>query len=183
MAPKNLIKALNDLEQSKRVVGDCDAKIRRALRVLSRARLAEVDSLIRFHETLLFIRAYPPSASIAKQVERILKNFATRLQDLNENDADLSPLDDPEVSGITGGSVTSNFSYAIVRWLVAKYPAQVSIDWDWLEEEERFGATTRRFLPLLEEDAMVEAHVPYRGWLRAAIGREKELVWLMKRFP
>src|SRR6266481_4400302 len=182
MAPKNLIKALNDLEQSKRVFGDSDAKIRRALRVLSKARLAEVDSLIRFHETLLFIRAYPPRASVAKQVDRILKNFGSRLQDLSKNDADLSPLDDPEVSGIAGGSVTSNFSYAIVRWLVAKYPAQLAIDWDWFEEEDRFGATMPRFLPLLEDDAMVEAHVPYREWLRAAKGQERELVWLIRQF-
>jgi len=182
MAPKNLIKALNDLQQSKRIFGVGDAKIRRELNLLSKARLVEVDSLIRFHETLLFIRAYPPSASVAKQVERILKNFGSRVQDLNENDVDLSALDDPEVSGIAGGSVTSNFSYAIVRWLVAKYPAQLSIDWDWFEEEDRFGATMPRFLPLLEDDAMVEAHVPYRDWLRVARGRERELVWLIHQF-
>src|SRR5258706_8434608 len=39
-----------------------------------------------------------------------------------------------------------------------------------------------RFLPLLEDDAMVEAHVPYREWLRAAKGRRRELVWLIERF-
>ena len=39
-----------------------------------------------------------------------------------------------------------------------------------------------RFLPLLEEDAMVEAHVPYRDWLHAAKGRANELVWLLERF-
>src|SRR5438552_14265497 len=133
MATRNSAKLLVRLEESKRRFGDSDAKIRRALRVLSKARLAEVDSLIRFHETLLFIRAYPPSVSIAKEVERILKNFGSRVQDLNQNDADLSSLDDPEVSGIAGGSVTSNFSYAIVRWLVVKYPAQLSVDWDWFE--------------------------------------------------
>jgi hypothetical protein len=91
-------------------------------------------------------------------------------------------LDTPEVSGIAGGSVTSNFSYAIVRWLVAKFPAQLSIDWDWFEEEDRFGATMPRFMPLLEDDAMVEAHVPYREWMRAAKGRERELTWLIERF-
>jgi len=182
MAPENLIKALNDLEQAKRTFGESDAKIRRALRVLAKSELADADSLIRFHEALLFIRAYPSNASVAKQVERILKNFGTRVQTLSETDADLSPLDDPEVSGIAGGTVTSNFSYAIVRWLVAKYPAQLSIDWDWFEEEDRFGATIPRFMPLLEDDAMVEAHVPYREWLRAAKGRRRDLGWLIDQF-
>jgi len=69
-----------------------------------------------------------------------------------------------------------------VRWLAARFPAQISIDWDWFEEEERFGANMPRFLPLLEEDAMVEAHVPYRVWLRAAKGRANELVWLIRAF-
>ena len=86
------------------------------------------------------------------------------------------------MSGIAGGSVTSNFSYAIVRWLVAKYPAQLSIDWDWFEEEDRFGATMPRFLPLLEDDAMVEAHVPFQEWLDAARGRTRELTWLIEQF-
>ena len=101
---------------------------------------------------------------------------------LREADADLSPLDDPEVSGIAGTSVTSNFSYAIICWLAAKHPKQLAIDWDWFDEEERFGATMPRFLPLLEEEAMVEAHVPYRDYLRAAKGRANEVVWLIERF-
>ena len=174
---------LERVESAKRSYGSLQTRaISRTLSTLARRKIRDADSLIRFHETLLFFRAYPPNASVLNQVERILKTFDQRVSRLRESDVDLSALDDPEVSGIAGTSVTSNFSYALVRWLVEKYPAQVSIDWEWFEEEERFGATTRRFLPLLEEDALVEAHVPYREWLRAATGRAKELVWLIKRF-
>jgi hypothetical protein len=179
---KSPSRVLAELEESKRRFGEGDAKILRALSLLSKLRLTDADSLIRLHETLLFLRAYPTSQRVRKQVEKILKTFDERMAQLREADADLSPIDDPEVSGIVGTSVTSNFSYALVRWLTAKYPAQISIDWDWFEDEERFGATVRRFLPLLEEDAMVEAHVPYREWLRAATGRKNELVWLIGQF-
>jgi hypothetical protein len=111
-----------------------------------------------------------------------LKELKSRVAQLREQDVDLSPLDAPEVSGIAGTTVTSNFSFAIVRWLVAKYPSQLSIDWDWFEEEDRFGATMPRFLPLLEDDAMVEAHVPFRDWLHAATGGKNELEWIIGRF-
>lgn len=38
-------------------------------------------------------------------------------------------------------------------------------------------------MPLLEEDAFVEANVPYPGWLRAASGSERrELPWLLQQF-
>src|SRR6266550_1073638 len=179
---KSFSRVLAQLEELKRRFGDGDAKILRALAVLSKLKFTDAESLVRFHEALLFFRAYPPSAKVLKQVEAILKTFEQRVSQIRKSDIDLSPLDDPEVSGVTGTSVTSNFSYAIVCWLAAKYPAQLSIDWDWFEEEERFGANVPRFLPLLEEEGMVEAHVPYRDYLRAAKGRTNEFVWLIERF-
>src|SRR6266704_1117266 len=174
--------ALAELEELKRSLGNGSAKILRALRVLSKSKLTDAGQLIRFHETLLFFRAYPPSTKVLKQIESILRTFAKRISQLRDADVDLSPLDDPEVSGISGTSVTSNFSYEIVCWLVTKHSREIEIDWDWFEEEDRFGATMRRFLPLLEEDAMVEAHVPYREWLRAAKSRNDELAWIIERF-
>lgn len=145
-------------------------------------KVSDADSLIQQHERLLFLRAYPPNARTLKQVETQLKKIEKSVEGLRKADADLSPLDDPEVSGIAGTSVTSNFSHALVRWLARKYPRQVSIDWDWFEEDDRFGATMPRFLPLLGEDAMVEAHVPYREWLEAAKGRKNEVAWIIEQF-
>lgn len=178
----NCTRLLAELEELRRRFGTAPRLLEQKLRALSRRKFDDADELIRFHEALLFFGAYPPNASVRKQVEAILKTFGQRVSKLCEADADLSPLDDPEVSGIVGTSVTSNFSYAIVCWLAAKYPAHLSIDWDWFDEEERFGATMPRFLPLLAEDAMVEAHVPCRDWLRAAKGRANEVVWLIERF-
>ena len=182
MTRQNPTKALKDLEKLKRSFGGGDTKLAQALGNLSKSQFADADSLIRFHETLLFLRAYPPSARILKLAEDSLKSFDQRVARLVETDADLSPLDAPEVSGIAGGSVTSNFSYVIVRWLVEKYPRQLSIDWDWFEEEDRFGATMPRFLSLLDDDAMVEAHVPFQEWLDAARGRQNEVAWIIQRF-
>ena len=182
MPGQNPTRALEDLEKLKRDFGSGDAKLARALAATSKSQFADASSLIRFHETLLFLRAYAPSARILTLVEDILKSFAPRVSRLVEKDVDLSALDAPEVSGIDGRSVTSNFSYVIVRWLVEKYPRQLSIDWDWFDEEDRFGATMPRFLPLLEDDAMVEAHVPFQEWLDAARGRQNEVVWLIQRF-
>lgn len=179
---KQCTRLLDDLEKLKRSFGAAPGPLEKKVRALSDCKFDDAAELIRFHEALLFFRAYPPSREIRKQVESILKTFGERVSQLRETDADLAPLDDVEVSGIAGTSVTSNFSYAIVCWLAERYPAQLSIDWDWFEEEERFGATMPRFLPLLEEEAMVEAHVPYRDYLRSARGRANEVVWLIEKF-
>jgi hypothetical protein len=182
MVKKNPTDVLAELEKLRRQFGDDDAGLLRTLKNLSKSKFADAESLIRFHEILLFVRAYPQSAKVLKLVEQILKVFAKRVAQLRETEADLSPLDEPEVSGIAGTSVTSNFSYKIVCWLVKKYPAQISIDWDWMESEDQLGATLPRFLPLLADDAMVEAHVPFREWLRSARGRKSEIVWLIEQF-
>jgi hypothetical protein len=173
---------LDELERAKRQFEVPESKVIRTLSLLARRKIEDAKSLIRLHETLLFLRAYPQSASVLSQIEKSLRTLARVVPKLRDKDLDLSPLDEPEVSGIAGTTVTSNFSYAIVCWLVAKYPKQISIDWDWFEEEDRFGATMPRFLPLLEEEAMVEAHVPYRDWLRAAKGRKNEVGWLIGQF-
>lgn len=182
LTTRSALKALTTLEELRRRVGNGEAEILRASLVLARSRLRDAESVIRLHEVLLFLRAYPPSARVRGQVDAMLHSFAGRVAQLGTSGGDLRPLDAVEVSGITGTRVTSNFSYSIVRWLVTNHPGQVAIDWEWFDEEERFGATMSRFLPLLEEDAMVEAHVPYRDWLRAAKGRRKDLGWLIGRF-
>jgi hypothetical protein len=182
MAKNNQTQALADLEESKRGFGIDDTRLQRELQRVAKLSFSDAELLVRLHETLLFFRAYPPGAEVLELVEQILKTFAQRIPHLRKADADLSPLDGPEVSGIAGGSVTSNFSYALARWLAQKYPRQLSIDWDWMENEEQWSAILPRFLPLLADDAMVEAHVPLREWLQAATGRQSEIAWLIDRF-
>jgi hypothetical protein len=175
---------LDRLDEAKRQFGEgVHHTVQRILTQLARRKFRDAESLIRFHEILLFLRAYPQSARLVQLSEDLLAAFAQRIKLLREADADLSPLDDPEVSGIAGTAVTDTFTYNIVRWLLRRHPTQVSFDWDWFDDENRLAATWPRFIPLLEEDAAVEANVPYRQWLHAARGRKRrELPWLVERF-
>ena len=145
----------------------------------SRKKITDIDTLVRYHEELLFARAYPPNAAAVREVERELRGFANRVSALK---VDLAPLEHPEVSGIAGTSVTDTFSFYIVRWLLERHAEQIAIDWDWFEDENRLAETWPRFMPLLEEDTFVEANIPYREWLAAARKGQPELSWLMDRF-
>ena len=157
-------------------------RVERLLAQLSRKKFTDTDSLVRYHELLLFLRAYPHNASIMRAAERELRGFANRVSYLEQLEIDLAPLEHPEVSGIAGTSVTDTFSFYIVRRLLQRHPSQLEIYWEWFESENRLAATWPRFMPLLEEDAFVEANVPYREWLDAARGRSSELAWLMDQF-
>jgi hypothetical protein len=174
---------LDQLEKLKTQFGPKEAqRVQALLERVSRIAIRDAETLIRLHELLLFLRAYPHSPAVVRLTEVQLHALARRVSALRERGVDLSQLEHPDVSGIAGTSVTDTFSFFIVRWLVQHYPAQLSIYWDWFESENRLAETWPRFMPLLEEDANVEANVPYREWLAAARGREAELTWLVERF-
>jgi hypothetical protein len=59
----------------------------------------------------------------------------------------------------------------------------VEIDWDQWDESRAMTSILPRFLPLLEDDALVEADTPWRKWIESAQRtRSKDLVSLIKRF-
>jgi hypothetical protein len=158
------------------------SRIERLIAQLAHKKLNDTDTLFRYHELLLFMRAYAHTASIVRAVESELRGFANRVAFLEQRRIDLEPLQHPEWSGIAGTSVTDTFSFYIVRRLLQLYPSQVAIYWEWFEDENRLAATWPRFMPLLAEDAFVEANVPYREWLAAARGPRSELAWLIEQF-
>ena len=50
------------------------------------------------------------------------------------------------------------------------------------ESPDRLGAAWPRLLPLLDEEALADAGVPYLEWLTAGRGRERDLDWLLAAF-
>jgi len=174
------VKLLDQLDELKnQFTPDTARRVERLLDQLSRKKLNDTDSLVRYHEILLFLRAYPQNAAIVRTVEKELRGFSDRVSAL---EVELSPLQHPEVSGIAGTSVIDTFGFYIVRWLSQRHPSEIEIFWEWFESENRLAETWPRFMPLLEEDAFVEANVPYREWLSVARRNRKELAWLIDCF-
>lgn len=184
MASESIEHLLDRLDELKRSSSTNDlSRLVGALSRLDRRRFAAADLLIRFHEALLFMRAYPQNALILKQVETILSTFSRRVELVLRGGENIDSFSEPEVSGIVGTGLTANFSYAIARWLAERHPGEVSIDLVDYEDGSRLGETLPRFVPLLEEESLVEASVPYENWLLAARPKgARSLPWLIKCF-
>jgi len=152
------------------------------LRTIAASRFHQPAALIRLHETLLFLRAYPLTATVARLADRILFGFADRVAGV-----DLSAFEEPEVSGIAGTSLTAVFSYEVARGLAARHPKNVEIAWDCHDGIADLGPTLSKLLPLLAEDWPVEAHVPFRQWIAAMRSHAhsgdgtSDLTWLLRR--
>ncbi|MGA8866476.1 MAG: hypothetical protein WB510_05885 [Candidatus Sulfotelmatobacter sp.] len=162
------------------------ARIARLLIQLSRLQFTDPRHLIRFHEALLFLRAFPQSQALVARVEHLLNTFRRRIEELQSLRAGMSLFDDFDTSGISGTTMQDTLSFDVAQWLVRRIPRNVDIAWDdyWddFQADRARGNTWPRFIPLLEEDADVEANIPWLSWLDAARGRQHPLEWLLARF-
>src|SRR5580658_10912599 len=185
--PPTLDALLTRLEAAKSHFGPgAAAETKTLLAHLARHSFPDAKSLIRFHEALLFLRAFPHSLSVVTTIEKLLNTFHKRVEHLRELGPDMSPFDDFDTSGIAGTTMQDTLNFEAARWLARRILRTVEVAWqdywDDSQAERSIGATWPRFIPLLAEDADVEANVPWRRWLDAARGREGDLEWLIGRF-
>ena len=162
------------------------AVITKLLSQLSKLQLNDPHQFIRLHESLLFLRAFPHAPFQVPRVEHLLNTFHQRIEKLRDLHADMSLFDDFDTSGIAGTSMQDTLSFDVADWLARRIPHNVEIAWDdyWddYQAERARGNTWPRFIPLLEEDADVEATIPWQSWLDASRGRQGALAWLLSRF-
>jgi hypothetical protein len=182
MTTRSLDRLLTRLEQRRYRFGTEEGTcVLRLLSQLSGQYFADAPSLIRFHEALLFLRAFPHDSGVVRKSEKLLRSFAQRVEQLQQAAADMAQFDPLEVSGIAGSCMEDALSFNVVRWLVRRLPGKVEVVWKGYDEERALADIWPRFMPLLEEDGYVEANVPWRRWLATA-SRNKNADWLVRRF-
>ncbi len=139
--------ALRALERCKDRYGAGCAEVKLALlRRLERADLRSARTVLRLHEALCFLRAYPDDARLLAQVERMLARFALRA-DLRRHREALAD------SGIAGTAIRYRFFWSTLRWLAQRWPQLIEIDRDEPEVADELAAA----LPLLLTRAEAEA--------------------------
>jgi hypothetical protein len=157
--PMAAVRLLERLEAMKARFGPAEAaRAADLLERLSLLRLRGPEQLARLHEAALFLRAYPPGPRALRAADRILFDFAQRVEDPGA-------FDDPEISGIAGTQISAVFTHEVARRLAARHRRAVSVDWDGYDAGESFGAALAKRLPLFAEDWPVEAHPPHQEWL------------------
>ena len=160
---------------------ETERRLRAASRLLASG--LDPDDLIRLHEAVLFLRAYPQDRRVLRLCDRILAGLVGRAAALARSDADTTAFDAPEVAGIGGTTIGTDFSFELTRRLAARHGRAVRIGWDAAETSDRMRAAWPDFLPLLEEEALADANVPYLDWLAAGAGaRRLEPGWLLERY-
>ncbi len=84
---------------------------------LARTHLQSARQVMRLHEVLCFLRAYPDDARLRAQVLRMLSAFSRR-RDLRAHRHAL------ENSGIAGTTIRHAYFWPMLRWVARRWPAQ-----------------------------------------------------------
>jgi len=174
---------LSELEAAKSQYGSgCAARVEKLLASLRKCEFADAESLVRFHDALLFLRAFPQSRKVVTLTEELLGGIERQAKRLRTAGGDTELFDSEEFSGIAGTVVRESFTYEVARWLARRYPQQIEVEWDLDEQSWQMSSSLPQLLPLLGDDCFVEADTPYLEWLGAAGGGEKRILpWLLQR--
>jgi hypothetical protein len=160
----------------------CAARVEKLLASLRGAQFADAESLIRFHDALLFLRAFPQSRKVITLTEELLKGVGAQARRLRDSDADVELFDSEEFSGVAGTAIHDTFTYEVARWLASRSPNDLHVEWNLDEQYRQMWSSLPRYVPLLADDCLVEADTPYLEWLSSASGGEDRILpWLLQR--
>ena len=180
---KALTSRLSELEVSKQRYGrGCAPTVERLLARLRNTELADAESLVRFHDAVLFLRAFPQSRSVLRLTESLLAGLAQQVAKLKNSGANMQLFDSEQFSGIAGTTISDTFTYEVARWLVGRHREHLRVEWDFDGQGRQMGVSLPEFVPLLADDSLVEADTPYWTWMGSAAGGEQRILpWLIRR--
>src|SRR5208282_2820296 len=142
MAPNALDHQLTPLEASRYRFGRQEAaRVVKMLNRLDAARFGDPASLIRFHEALLFLRAFPQAPAVLRATERILNTFHKKVEALRKAGAGMDDFEPIEVSGIAGTEMEDTLSFDVASWLIKRMPGKVEIAWENYDPGRELGTT------------------------------------------
>jgi hypothetical protein len=148
------------------------------LESLERCAIRHPGTLLRLHEMLCFLQAYPDDARVLELVDRALEGFPSRVARLG---AAARRLHD---SGIAGATLDYPFGFPMARWLAGRFPRDTEIAWSRFHDADRLDETLSLLATAAEGDAFSEGGMGWRPWLRVAKGgrRMSDLAVVLELF-
>jgi hypothetical protein len=135
----------------------------RLLDLLAASHIRSPRDLLRFHETLCFLQAYPDDRRVLARVDPALEAFPARVHRLQA--AARARLHD---SGIAGTTLDYPFGLPMARWLVSRFPEDVEVAWGKYDRADELDEALALLITPVEEDAFSFGGLGWKGWLRAA---------------
>ena len=143
---------------------------------LERASLPRARDVLRLHEALCWLRAYPDDAALLARVERMLARFDRR-RDLRKHRRALAD------TGIAGTAIAFRFFAPTAARLARRWPDLLTIDWPAFKNASRLDPLLSLFALHAESPGLDEYAYTTRQWIARLKGpRETDAAFLVRRF-
>lgn len=164
------------LELSRLEFGAAAANAKLALmKQLARTRLGSARAVMRLHEALCFIRAYPDNSAVLAQVQTMLAGFSARA-DLRAHRHALAD------SGIAGTSIHYRFFAGQAQWLAQHWPDKLRLDRSDIDADVRIACALPTLVTPAEACALIELKLPgYAVLDRLRSKDETDATFLLRR--
>lgn len=136
---------------------------RRLLAALATIPVGDGAHLVRLHETLCFLQAYPDDREVVDRVDGLLRELPARIRALGPRGQ--ARLRD---TGIAGSTLEYPYGLPMSRWLAARLGASVDIGWEGVEDQEKIAEALDLLVTPSESDAFSEGGFTVRRWLDVA---------------
>ena len=158
--------------------GDAAGRKLELLSALDRPVFRSSAAVLRLHEFLCLLRAYPDNQAVLDAAERMLASFEHRA-DLRRCRTALAD------TGIAGTAIHYVFFWFTAQWLVRRWPGRVTIDWKAVDRkaQEDIERLLHLILPYAETPTIDGADLPLRKLLSRLKGpSETDATFLVRRF-
>lgn len=159
---------------------DAATLLKQVLTGLIARKPASVAITKAWHDALLFIHAYPCNKTILHLAEQGLIHTSNHVASIMNNgrDNDRRSLSG---TGIAGSMITSQFSFPITKWLLQKFPADVSMD-SAAGNAEAGGTVLHRLFPRIEYYYTTQGNISLTKRIESLTGKQQVLQKLISTF-
>jgi hypothetical protein len=150
----------------------------RLLNALDRRPLRSAAAVLRLHEFLCILRAYPDNEAVLERTERLLASFERRA-DLRRFRTALAD------TGIAGTAIHYVFFWFTAQWLTRRWPDRVTIDWKAFDAGARADVERllHLILPYSETPTIDAVDLPLKTLIARLKGpAETDAAFLVRRF-
>ena len=157
LSPRALVQALAAV--ASRYTPEASREKVRLLEILERRPVSHPGTLLRLHETLCFLHAYPDDPDVLSRVDRALTAIPSRV-------ARLAPPARRRVAdtGVALSEVEYPFGLPMTHWLLGRFGGSVDADWATFSETERLEETVGALVSRAEADAFSEGGLGWATW-------------------
>jgi len=152
------------------------------IKILSSRDILNPKLILKYHEALCFLQAYPDNPEIKRLADSELAGFADRVGYYKGYYGD----DDEgiEDEGLVDTVIRYPYNFIMSRWLVERYGNDIDIDWEYYAENERdpLSGMLNIFALYVENDGVDDEDLTTEEWVKSALGEgQTALSWLLNK--